>query len=321
MTGLDAPRPPALARAGIDRAADERADEGLLARLRADPTTRVVAVHGDRALIAATGTHLHTVRPADIETDVEWAFLGRDAAGTAVLLAVSAADAPPPIAAPETVPAAEVTPAPEVTPAQWGALRAVGGELDAVDAGVLVEAVSLGRWLVDAPFCPACGTRTAVRSAGWSRRCPACAREHFPRTDPAVIVAVRSPDDTRLLLGKNALWADRNVYSTFAGFVEAGESLESTIIREIREEASVTVTDLHYRASQAWPYPRSLMLGFHATAAVGSHARADGVEIIDVRWFDRSELRAALRGEGEVSLPGTASIARRLIVDWVEGAA
>lgn len=304
MTRSDAPRPPALARAGIDRAAEERDEPGILERLRGDPAARVVAVHGDLGLVGASGSRLRTVAAVDVEPGAEWAFLGRDRDGAAVLLAATAPGAQPPVVAPDD--------------ARWRALRAVGGELEPVEAGLLVEAVALGRWLVDAPFCSACGSSTQVRTAGWSRRCPSCGREHFPRTDPAVIVAVESADGERLLLGKNALWADRNVYSTFAGFVEAGESLESTIVREVLEEAGVTVLDSRYRGSQSWPYPRSLMLGFHATVARDAAPRPDGVEIVDVRWFDRAELSAALAGEGEVGLPGNASIAHRLIVDWVE---
>lgn len=306
MTGSDAPPPPALARAVIDRAADERAEPGVIERLRADGATRVVVVRGDRGLIEGSGSHLRLVTPSDVRPDVEWALLGRNDAGAALLLAAVSGDADSPIAAPEG--------------AEWAALRVAGGELDPLDAALLVEAVSLGRWLVDAPFCSACGARTETRAAGWARHCPACGREHFPRTDPAVIVAVQSSDGDRLLLGKNAQWAARNVYSTFAGFVEAGESLEQTIVREIHEEAGVTVDEISYRGSQAWPYPRSLMLGFHATAPEDAAPRADGVEIVDVRWFDRAEIAAALRGEADVALPGTASIARRLIVDWVERA-
>lgn len=303
-----APRPPALARAGIDRAADERADAGLVARSRAVAATRVVAVHGDRALVSDTGAHLSYVAPADLADGAEWAFLGRDAEGTVVLLASVGDDAPVPVVSPPVG-------------AHWASLRGVGGELDAVDAGVFVEAVSLGRWLVDAPFCSACGARTEVEDAGWSRHCPSCGRRHFPRTDPAVIVAVQSADGARLLLGRNALWAGRRMYSTFAGFVEAGESLEATIAREVLEESGIVIAESRYRGSQAWPYPRSLMVGFHATAADDASARADGVEIVDVRWFDRAELRDALAGDtaGDFTLPGTASIARRLIADWVEG--
>lgn len=304
MPRSDTPQPPALARAGIDRAADERDEPGILGRLRADPAMLVVAVHGDLGLVESLAPRLHTVAVEDVRPGVEWALLGRTSAGAAVLLAVSGSDAPAPTALPED--------------AAWRSLRAAGGDLEPVDAGLLVEAVALGRWLVEAPFCPACGARTEVRMAGWSRHCPSCGREHFPRTDPAVIVAVESADGERLLLGKNALWADRNVYSTFAGFVEAGESLESTIVREVREEAGVTVEASTYRGSQSWPYPRSLMLGFRATVAADAVPHPDGVEIVDARWFDRAELRRALAGEGEVGLPGNASIAHRLIVDWVE---
>lgn len=136
-----------------------------------------------------------------------------------------------------------------------------------------------------------------------------------------MIVAVTSSHDPDLLLlGSNALWGlDR--FSCFAGFVEAGESLEATVRREVAEECGVEVGAVRYRGSQAWPYPRSLMVGFLATAVDDDAARADGDEIAAVRWFTRAEIAAALRGEGDVMLPGTASIAHRLIRDWCEGAA
>ncbi|HOQ20936.1 NAD(+) diphosphatase [Microbacterium paulum] len=309
-----APEPPPLARAGIDRAADERSVEGLVDLLRGEAATRVVAVHGDRGLVEASGSRLHLLTPDAVGAAAEWAFLGRDAQGAVVLLAVTAADAEAPAAGEQA--------------ARWRALREVGGALDPIDAGLLVEAVSLGRWLVDAPYCSACGARTVVRAAGWARHCLACGREHFPRTDPAVIVAVQSADGERLLLGKNALWAGRNMYSTFAGFVEAGESLESTVAREVLEEAGIALTDVRYRGSQSWPYPRSLMLGFHATAVPGAEARGDGEEIVDVRWFARDELAEAFAAQAQdaaggagFALPGPASIAHRLILDWVERSA
>lgn len=294
---------PALARGGIDRAAEERGVVGLVESLRADAATRVLAVHGDRApLVSGAGApELLLVSPEEITGGVHWAFLGRDDEGTAHLVAAAAAGAEPP-----------------VTAVHWGSLREVGGELSPRGAGLFVEAAALGRWLLDAPFCSACGGRTIVRVAGWSRSCPDCGRDHFPRTDPAVIVAVISADGSRLLLGQNAMWKDRNVYSTFAGFIEAGESAESTIHREVLEEAGVEVDGIRYRGSQAWPYPRSLMLGFHASAIDDAPARPDGEEIIDVRWFTRADLTAALAGEADFALPGTASIARRLITDWVE---
>lgn len=305
MTAPDsAPRetPPPLARSGLDRSAHERSTPGLLETARADAATRVLVVNGDAAPLAAPEA-LHWVAPDAAPAEAEWAFLGRDHHGAAMLTAV--------------LPRAETEPFP--APAGWAALRAVGGSLSARDAGAFVEALSLGRWLIEAPFCPACGARTEVRSAGWSRHCPPCGREHFPRTDPAVIVAItsaRHPD--RLLLGSNAMWAGTR-FSCFAGFVEAGESLEAAVAREVREEAGVDVVDVHYRGSQAWPYPRSLMLGFLATAADDSAAEADGEEILAVRWFDRAEIGAGLAGRGELLLPGPASIAHSLISDWHAG--
>ena len=248
---------------------------------------------------------LHWTSPADVPDGGTWAFLGRDGDGAALLAAVF-----------ERVGAASSSPRPP-------AGRACAPSADrcrAHDAGAFVEALSLGRWLLEAPHCPACGALTLLADAGWSRRCPSCGRQHFPRTDPAVIVAIESADDPdRLLLGSNALWG-ANRFSCFAGFVEAGESLEAAVRREVSEEAGVDAVDIRYRGSQAWPYPRSLMLGFLATAADDAAAEADGEEIVAVRWFTRDEIGAGLAGESELLLPGTASIAHRLISDWFEGA-
>ncbi len=287
----------------VDRSGGERDEPDLLPRLLSDRGTRVLAVRrdaapmGDGRLVFVTVDELWDVR--------EWAFLGRDADGAAVLLAVLPDDA-------------DDTTSPN---AEWASLRASGGDLPAAEAELLTTAVALAGWLRDAPFCPACGTRTELRHAGWSRHCPACGREHFPRTDPAVIVLVTSAsDDDRVLLGANAAWGgDR--YSCFAGFAEAGESLEDTVAREVNEEANVRLRRVEYRGSQAWPYPRSLMLGFRAEVVDDAEAQADGEEIVEVRWFSRDEIGAAMRGEGVAQLPGPASIARRLIDDWYRGVA
>ena len=299
----------------IDRSAAERDDRDLLPRLLHDPRTRVLAVRRDAAPLvggrlalvelgrlrgAATGTAETTVRGVR-----EWAFLGRDGDGGAIVLAVLAEDAPDDL----------------VANASWAPLRAAGGDLPAGEAELLTTAVALAGWLRDAPFCPACGTLTEVRHAGWSRHCPACGREHFPRTDPAVIVLLTSAgSDDRILLGANAAWGGRR-YSCFAGFAEAGESLEDAVAREVEEEAGVRLRDIAYRYSQAWPYPRSLMLGFRARVVDDADARPDGEEIVEVRWFTRDEIGAALSDESDVTLPGAASIARRLIDDWYRGIA
>ena len=299
MTAPDSTTLPPPAGPGLDRAAEERLVPGLVDELRADAATRVLAIAGDTAPLA-TPDALRWVAPSDVPAGAEWAFLGRDADGAALLAAVFPAQDDELFA----------------TASGWAALRAVGGVLSSRDASAFVEALSLGRWLLDAPFCPACGARTDLGDAGWSRRCPNCGRQHFPRTDPAVIVAITSAEDPdALLLGSNALWGPER-FSCFAGFVEAGESLETAVRREVFEESGIAVGAVAYHGSQAWPYPRSLMVGFLATARDDAAARADGEEIAAVRWFTRDEIGRALAGEGEVVLPGRASIAHRLISDW-----
>ncbi len=288
-------------RAQFDRAAHLRDEQGILDALRSSPDARAIVVRDGRARIE--DGMLVTVAPSEVTGDAEWALLGRREDGTLLLLAAVGRE-------PESIDAA-----PEET---WLGVRDTGGMLAAADTEMLVTAVALASWLRDARFCPTCGSETLLRQGGWSRRCERCGHDIFPRTDPAVIVAVESADGERLLLGANANWRGR-MYSCFAGFVEAGESLEVTVHREIEEEAGVLLDRVRYVSSQPWPYPRSLMIGFRATASEERRARPDGEEIIDVRWFTRDEIRSALKGEGPVGLPGPASIARALIIDWCDG--
>ena len=293
-------------RTALDRAAELRDDPAVLERLRADEATRVIAVRDGR--VRVTGDDLDApallrVAPSEI-VEATWALLGRDESGAAVLLAALA---------PET---GSVDTAPDET---WLGLRDLGARLGASETELLIEALAVAGWLRDYPFCPTCGGGTELRQAGWSRRCLVCGKEHFPRTDPAVIVAVESADGERLLLGANANWGGR-MYSCFAGFTEAGESLESTVHRELEEESGVRLASLRYVSSQPWPFPRSLMLGFRAVALDEHDIRPDGDEIIDVRWFTRDEIGSALVGDGPVGLPGPASIARALITSWFDDA-
>jgi len=300
MPPREAPHPPRTVGLPVDRAAAERDADGLVEAVRTAPGTRVLAVRRDAAPVAGGAL---AYLPVDAIGEARaWAFLGRGPDGEAVLVAALDDDAELPLEG----------------DVAWGALRVVGGDLPEADAETLCTGVALAGWLRDASFCPACGSRTELRHAGWSRHCPRCGREHFPRTDPAVIVLVTShvrPD--RVLLGSNAAWGGGR-YSCFAGFAEAGESLEDAAEREVGEESGLRLTDLTYRGSQPWPYPRSLMLGFRATAVDDDDARPDGDEIVEVRWFDRDEIGAALRGESDVQLPGASSIARRLIDEWFE---
>lgn len=291
-----------MQRPSLDRAADLREEPEVIDRLRHEPGTRAIVVREGRARV--TSSALLRVPPSE-PVDAAWALLGRDADGTPLLLAALS----PEVEVVDT--------APDET---WLGLRDLGARLEPAETELLIEALALAAWLRDAPFCPACGGATELRQAGWSRHCLVCGRQHFPRTDPAVIVAVESADGERLLLGANANWGGR-MYSCFAGFVEAGESLESTVHREIEEESGVRLSALRYLSSQAWPFPRSLMVGFRAVVDDEAAARPDGEEIIDVRWFTRAEIASALEGAGPVGLPGPASIARALIVDWLEDTA
>jgi len=186
--------------------------------------------------------------------------------------------------------------------------------LPAAAAELATLATALVAWHRSAGFCPRCGQATVVYAAGASRWCPGCAEELFPRTDPAVIVAV-TDDTDRLLLAHQSAWQPGR-FSILAGFVEAGESLEQAVHREVAEETGLSLDRLRYVASQPWPLPRSLMLGFRAHAASGP-LRPDGVEISQARWFSRLELSQAVANQS-VSLPGSASIADHLIRQWWE---
>lgn len=287
-------------RALFDRTAHLRDEPGILDALRSSAEAKVVVVREGRARVHDGA--LVTVAPSEVEDDAQWAILGRHSDGSPLLLAATD----------------PITDSIDAAPAEtWLGLRDTGGLLDPESTELFVTAVSLASWLREARFCQACGAETVLGQGGWSRRCETCAHDIFPRTDPAVIVAVESADGDRLLLGANANWRGR-MYSCFAGFVEAGESLETTVHREIEEEAGVHLDDIRYVSSQPWPYPRSLMIGFRATASDSHPARPDGEEIIDVRWFTRDEIRSALNGDGPVGLPGPASIARALIEQWCE---
>lgn len=191
-------------------------------------------------------------------------------------------------------------------------LRRLGAVTQGAALEITVGALALTAWHRLEPHCPGCGARTRVAAGGHTRRCPVCGRVQFPRQDPAVIVAVTDPDD-RILLGRQASW-DAGRMSVLAGFVDPGESLEQAVHREVFEESGVRLGDVRYVASQPWPFPRSLMVGFVARAGSAELA-IDRDEIEDAAWFSRAELAEALDAQRLV-LPGQASIAHRLITDW-----
>jgi NAD+ diphosphatase len=199
--------------------------------------------------------------------------------------------------------------------AQWAGFRDVAARLNPTDTALFIEASAIANWHTTHTHCPRCGTATQPEAGGWVRRCPADGSEHYPRTDPAIIVTVVGPDG-RLLLGGGGPLDARN-YSTLAGFVEPGESLEQAVVREIGEEVGVRVTATQYLGSQSWPFPASLMLGFTATTS-DTEARPDGVEVTRARWFSRSELQEAVLS-GEIVISSRLSIARSLIEHWYGG--
>jgi NAD+ diphosphatase len=197
---------------------------------------------------------------------------------------------------------------------RFAELRPLAPMLAADEAALLAYARALGIWRARQRHCGLCGSATVPSRAGHVLLCsnPACAQEFFPRLDPAMIVLVS--DGERALLGRQASWPARR-YSTIAGFVEPGESLEDTVVREVLEETGVLVSNVRYHSSQPWPFPASLMLGFFASAAPGSEVRVGG-ELEDARWFTRAQVTSE-----EVLAPPTQSISWRLIEAWLKGAA
>lgn len=206
-------------------------------------------------------------------------------------------------------------------PTDWADLRTAGAMLDALGAGLLTTAVALLNWHDAARYCGRDGSPTRPVNAGWARVCEAHGHEDYPRTDPAVICLVHDGAD-RVLLARQPSWPPGR-FSVLAGFVEAGESLEECVRREIAEEVGVHVRDVRYLGSQAWPFPRSLMIGFHARAdADATPTPAEG-EIAEAKWVTRDELRAALdqgdwgsKRQGRLLLPGRVSIARSMLEAW-----
>ncbi|HLP23332.1 MAG TPA: NAD(+) diphosphatase [Microbacteriaceae bacterium] len=189
--------------------------------------------------------------------------------------------------------------------------RSLVGELGVGLHEALLTAVALANWRGSHRYCPRCATALEPRQAGWMLACPQCHAQQWPRTDPAIIVRVEDDAD-RILLGSNIAW-EPNRFSLLAGFVEPGESLERAVQREILEESGVRVSAPRYLASQGWPFPMSLMLGFSARAE-STELTPDGEEIRELRWFTRAELSGP-----DIQLPRRGSVARALIEDWAGG--
>ena len=192
-------------------------------------------------------------------------------------------------------------------------LREIGAFLSPRDIGLAVHAQALANWHRKHPRCSLCGAATTVISGGSVRKCLIDESEHYPRTDSAIIVLVKDEQD-RVLLGRQKVWP-KNRFSTFAGFVEPGESFEHCVVREVSEEAGVKLNKISYLGSQPWPFPSSLMIAFEAVTENPLDARPDGDEIEEIRWFTRAEMKQAII-DGNLILPLDISVARQMINGW-----
>ena len=285
-----------LALGGLSRATEERARVTLLPDLLTDPATVVLDLAGDAMpVVAAPGGNLSVARRHPDRDDIERLalFLGRDDAGAAYVAIVH-----------PTRPDGQVP---------WQTLRAVGERLDGVDAGLFATASALANWHAAHVHCPRCGAATESAHGGWVRRCAADGTEHYPRSDPAVIMSVLDGDD-RLLLSRGPTWPERR-FSVQAGFVEPGESFEGAVAREVHEEVGLVVGEITYLGNQPWPFPASLMVGFTCrTDRPDLHL--DPGEIAEARWVSRPEYLGAL-ASGEIITPTGISIAKRIIERWL----
>ena len=287
-----------LARGSLDRAALRRRDPDLLPLLLKDPLTRILELVEGRAQVVESDRDAVLLLRSPQEQDGRRliVFLGQDQHGTGYLGVVGQAQD-------------------ESASAPWRSLREVGVLLSDRDAGMFAAFLGLANWHAVHIYCPRCGAATEPDQAGWIRRCLKDGTEHFPRTDPAVIMAVTDKAD-RLLLARSPKWPQGRL-SVLAGFVEPGESLDAAVAREVFEEVGVVVEQVRYLGNQPWPFPSSLMVGFTARA-VDPVLHLDQEEIAEAVWVTRQEL-AEMVAVGSFAISPTVSIARRMIEHWYGG--
>jgi NTP pyrophosphohydrolases containing a Zn-finger, probably nucleic-acid-binding len=281
----------------LDRAGLRRQDPDLLPALLKDPLTRVVELVAGRAEVMEVDRDVNLVLRSPRGTDLDHlsAFLGQDGEGTAYVGVVGDPD--------------------QAATDQWRTLREAGAVLSDRDAGLFATMLGLANWHEAHTHCPRCGAPTQPDQSGWIRRCTQDGSPHFPRTDPAVIMAVTDADD-RLLLARSPHWPEGRL-SVLAGFVEPGESLEAAVAREVLEEVGVVVEGVRYLGSQPWPFPSSLMVGF-TSRAVDPTLHLDMEEIVEAVWVGRAELRDMVLA-GRFGISPTVSISRRIIERWYGG--
>ena len=294
----------------LDRAANQRGDEAWVERRLTGAGAFIVPVWRDKSLVVAGDAPTAVLvsgaeARALVDAASELVLLGIDGETSYFAVDVSAIEEP--------------ALAPLIGAADFVDLREVGPLMEASQGAMLAYARGIIHWHRNHQFCGRCGGRTECRQAGHQRSCadPTCGREHYPRTDPAVIMLVTGDGDDgdgACLLGRQSAWPTGR-FSTLAGFVEPGETLEAAVAREVVEETAVQVSDVRYLGSQPWPFPASLMLGFTARA-VTHEITVDKAEIEDARWFTRAELRRF--AQDGYHFPRRGSIAHWMITRWLE---
>ena len=299
MRSVPGDTPYVFAGAGLERLGERRRDTAWVAAALAAADTRFVPLHGAHNMITREGDTPRALLLTQAEARPLLAqarccaLLGSLAGQVCFALAVD-----------------EKTPLPR---GEQGDLRQLGVLMDDAELALLGYARALVHWHLQNLHCGRCGTATDSVQAGFERLCPNCGAQHFPRLDPAIIVLVTHGE--RCLLGRQAIWPPKR-YATLAGFVEPGESLEAAVRREVEEETDVRLGKVMYQASQPWPFPSSLMLGFRAEAATTAIHCKDG-ELEHAAWFSRDDIVAQVDA-GTLLLSPSRSISYRLIRDWFE---
>ena len=289
--------------APLDRASELRSDEAALDRLW--NSAKIIRVSNSKlatdgkSLLFLTAAEVEKLITSKIFTSGDKYFLGIETASKVAYFAWDCDEVG--------------LPAGETSTEGLASLRELGATLDEFQLGISMHVIALSNWHRSHPHCSKCGAETKSTLGGSVRVCIKDQSQHHPRTDSAVIVLVKDKDD-RILLGHQPIWPDGR-FSTFAGFLEPGETFEQCVEREVFEESGVKVNEIKYLGSQPWPFPASIMIAFSAVVDDPSTAKADGVEITEVRWFSRDDLKSSV-ADGSLLLPPTISVARKMIAMW-----